>query len=114
MLVDAIFRGFTAILVASAPSCRQMPTNGVKITNTAGPAENAAPIPALPANQSALQPQFINFAELSRHVPLCERSLREAIRRGQIPSIRLPGGRRVVFHWDSVQAALLRMQRGLD
>ena len=28
------------------------------------------------------------FAELARRVPLCERGLREAVRRGQIPSIR--------------------------
>ena len=88
-----------------------MPTN---VNATAGPAENTGAATALPPEQSTLPTSFINFAELSRHVPLCERSLREAIRRGRIPSIRLPGARRVMFHWDSVQAALLRMQRGAE
>ena len=81
---------------------------------TAGPAENLGVAPVLPPNPSASSPKFIDFAELARHVPLCERSLREAIRRGRIPSIRLPGARRVMFHWDSVQSALLRMQRGAE
>ena len=59
-------------------------------------------------------PIFIDFTELSRHVPLCERSLREAIRRGKIPSVRLPGARRIIFHLESVELALLRMQRGVE
>jgi hypothetical protein len=80
--------------------------------NPADTAENQGAAAALPQEQSAPNPKFIDFAELSRQVPLCERSLREAIRRGRIPSIRLPGARRVMFHWDSVQEALLRLQRG--
>ena len=80
--------------------------------NTTGPAENTGAAPVVPPNQIASPAKFIDFAELAHHVPLCERSLREAIRRGRIPSIRLPGARRVMFHLDSVQAALLRMQRG--
>ena len=86
----------------------------VELRNTAGPAENTGAVTALPPEQSTSPPKFIDFAELSRHVPLCERSLREAIRRGRIPSIRLPGARRVIFHWDSVQEALLRLQRGAE
>jgi len=77
-------------------------------------ADNTGAATALPPNQNVLPRKFIDFPELARHVPLCERSLREAIRRGRIPSIRLPGARRVMFHWDSVQAALLRMQRGAE
>jgi hypothetical protein len=82
--------------------------------HTAGPAETTGAAPALPPNQSASTPKFIDFAELSRHIPLCERTLRQAIRDGRIPSIRLPGARRIIFHYESVQAALLRMQRGLE
>lgn len=82
-------------------------------SKTAGPAENTGAAPALPPPGSA-KPIFITFAELAQNVPLCERSLREAIRRGRIPSIRLPGARRVMFHWPSVQEALLRMQRGAE
>jgi hypothetical protein len=32
---------------------------------------------------------------------------------GKIPFVRL-GGRRILFHWPSVEAALLRYQRGDD
>lgn len=68
----------------------------------------------LTLQQVAILAAFIDFTELAKRVPLCERSLREAVRRGKIPSIKLPGARRVMFHWDSVQAALLRMQRGAE
>ena len=40
------------------------------------------------------------------------RSLRGLVRRGVIPSIVLPGGRKRVFHWPSVEAALRRHQTG--
>ena len=54
---------------------------------------------------------FINETELLRRVPVSRRTLfcwREA---GKIPSVRLPGSRRIIFHWPSVEAALLRRQR---
>lgn len=86
----------------------------MKSFRAAGPAESQGAATAPPPEQGVPSPKFIDFAELSRHVPLCERSLREAIRRGRIPSIRLPGSRRVMFHWDSVQEALLRLQRGAE
>ena len=88
----------------------------VEAANTSGgpkaslAATSAAP--GMPPNQSAPSEIFIEFRELRRRIPLCERSLREAVRCGRIPSIRLPGARRVLFHWNSVQAALLRLQRG--
>ena len=55
---------------------------------------------------------FIDFATLRLRVPMCERSLREAVRKGLIPSIVLPGTRRRLFHWPSVEAALKRHQQG--
>jgi len=79
---------------------------------TVGPATTGA-ASALPPQQSASQ-TFIDFATLAQRIPLCERSLREAIRRGRIPSIKLPGGRRTLFCWESVQEALLRMQRSVE
>ena len=74
----------------------------------AGPAEGAAP--ALPTTtQSAPPPEgFIDFATLRPRVPLCDRALREKIRKGVIPSVLLPGSRKRLFHWPTVQAALLR------
>lgn len=40
------------------------------------------------------------------------RSLRDLVRRGVIPSIVLPGGRKRIFHVLSVDAALRRHQTG--
>lgn len=70
------------------------------------PAEQGA-APALPQNESA-PPGFIDFATLRPRVPLCDRALREKIRKGVIPSVRLPGSRKRLFWWPAVQAALLR------
>ena len=55
---------------------------------------------------------FIDFAGLLANVPLGERTLRSEIKKGHLPAIRLPGGRRLLFHLPSVEAALLRFQRG--
>jgi hypothetical protein len=54
---------------------------------------------------------FIDFESLLARVPMCERSLREAVRKGYIPSIVLPGARKRLFHWPSVEAALRRQQQ---
>jgi hypothetical protein len=56
---------------------------------------------------------FILYEQLRSCVPFCDRTLRDAIRKGLIPSVVLPGGRRRLFHWPSVEAALLRMQRSV-
>lgn len=70
------------------------------------------PIPApAPANKGAPL-GLLDLAGLAARVPLGERTLREEIKKRRIPSIRLPGGRRLLFHWPSVEAALLRYQRG--
>ena len=96
--------------------------------------ENACPAPtgsveALPTNkrkkviheiERSLQPStrpsetFISFDELLPRLPVGARSAREWTRQGVIPSIRLPGSRRVLYHWPSVEQALLRRQRGLE
>ena len=55
---------------------------------------------------------FTDFEGLLAAVPLGERTLREEIKIGRIPCIRLPGGRRLIFHLPSVERALLRFQRG--
>jgi hypothetical protein len=55
---------------------------------------------------------FIDFADLKQRVPMCERSLREAVRKGIIPSIILPGSRKRLFHWPAVEGALKRHQQG--
>jgi hypothetical protein len=56
-------------------------------------------------------PDFINERELLKRLPVSRRTLFSWRTTGKIPFVRL-GGRRVLFHWPSVVAALLRMQRG--
>ena len=55
---------------------------------------------------------FLSFHALCARVPLGPRTLREEIKRGRIPHIRLPGARRLLFDWDAVRASLLRYQSG--
>jgi predicted site-specific integrase-resolvase len=40
------------------------------------------------------------------------RTLKNWRDRGLIPYVKLPGSRRILFDWPSVQAAILRQQRG--
>ena len=77
---------------------------------SAGPAKLGVASP-LPPQQGEHHCGFIDFAALALRVPICERSLRDAIRRGTIPSIVLPGARKRLFHWPSVEAALRRLQQ---
>jgi hypothetical protein len=55
---------------------------------------------------------FIDFKNLNARLPYSPRALREIVRKGIIPSIVMPGGRKRVFHWASVEAALKRRQQG--
>ena len=55
--------------------------------------------------------EFINEKELLKLLPVSRRSLFNWRTTGKIPSVRL-GGRRVLFHWPSIEAALLRKQIG--
>jgi len=55
---------------------------------------------------------FLSEAELLKRLPICRRTLTSWRKRGQIPFVRLPGSRRVIYHWQSIEAALLRMQQG--
>ncbi len=50
-----------------------------------------------------------DVADLMRHVPICRRSIHNLRKRG-LPCIVL--GRRLLFHPASVEAWLLRLQRG--
>jgi predicted site-specific integrase-resolvase len=54
---------------------------------------------------------FIDEKQLLARVPVSRRTLFNWRTSGKIPFVNL-GGRRVLFHWPSVQAALLRQQRG--
>lgn len=54
---------------------------------------------------------FIDEKELLKRLPVSRRTLFSWRTTGKIPFVRL-GGRRVLFHWPSIEAALLRKQQG--
>jgi predicted DNA-binding transcriptional regulator AlpA len=64
-------------------------------------------LPNAPSGETA----FIDEKELLNRIPVSRRTLFSWRATGKIPSVHL-GGRRVLFHWPSVEAALLRMQKG--
>ena len=70
----------------------------------------APPPPPLVPKASA----FTDFHGLHRDILpfFSERALREAIRKGYIPSVVLGNGRKRLFHIPTVTAALLRNQKG--
>ena len=53
---------------------------------------------------------FLSKEQLLTRLPISRGTLDNWRRAGSIPSVKL-SGRRVLFHWPSVEAALLRMQR---
>jgi hypothetical protein len=54
---------------------------------------------------------FIDEKQLLARLPVSRRTLFNWRTSGKIPCVRL-GGRRILFHWPSVEAALLRQQKG--
>jgi len=54
---------------------------------------------------------FIDQKQLLARLPISRRTLFNWRMTGKIPCVQL-GGCRILFHWPSVEAALLRHQRG--
>jgi len=54
---------------------------------------------------------FIDTDEMLRRIPVCRKTLWSYCKAGKIPSVVLPG--RTIFHWKSVETALLRQQKGV-
>lgn len=78
-------------------------------------------LPAEANNTSQMagkQPSWGEYQELLTVVgileklPISRRTLCDHVKHGRIPAIKL--GKRVLFHWGSVEAALLRLQRGAE
>jgi predicted site-specific integrase-resolvase len=65
-----------------------------------------------PSNAPANGPVFIDEKELLARLPVSRRTLWQWREDGKIPCVRVPGGRRVIYHLPSVEAALLRLQKG--
>lgn len=53
---------------------------------------------------------FLDEKELLAKLPICRRTAYNWIKQGKLPCIKI--GRRKIFHMPSVEAALLRLQRG--
>ncbi len=64
----------------------------------------------LQPSATAETPGFIDEKELLRRIPVSRRTAYAWQQNGQIPFVKL--GSRKIFHWASVEAALLRQQRG--
>jgi hypothetical protein len=62
---------------------------------------------AAPPNEAG----FIDEKQLLARLPVSRRTLFNGRTSGKIPFVRL-GGRRILFHWPSCEAALLRCQKG--
>ena len=54
---------------------------------------------------------FLDEKQLLARLPVSRRTLFNWRVTGKIPCVRL-GGRRILFHWPSVETALLRQQQG--
>lgn len=81
--------------------------NAVAVADDARPAVPETPPPAAPPQAER---GFITTDELQKFLPLSRRSIFEWRKRGIIPSVQI--GSKVLYHWPSVEAALLRHQNG--
>jgi len=59
---------------------------------------------------SASEKTFLDEKQILARLPVSRRTLFNWRASGKIPSVKI--GRRNLFHWPSVEAALLRIQKG--
>ncbi len=58
----------------------------------------------------ASEKDFLDEKQLLARLPISRRTAFNWIQQGKLPVVKI--GRRKIYHWDSVKAALLRLQRG--
>lgn len=63
----------------------------------------------LNAPPGTTEPAFINEKQLLAQLPISRRTAFNWVQTGKLPCVKI--GRRKLFHWPSVEAALLRQQR---
>jgi hypothetical protein len=73
--------------------------------------ENAA-MNSEPKQTPSGEAAFINEKQLLARLPVSRRTLFSWRVSGKIPHVKI--GRRILFHWPSCEAALLRHQRGVE
>jgi hypothetical protein len=89
----------------TAPKAPKLATND-SVTGAADfPAEK---LPALPPQYER---PFLTVAELQKKIPVSRRTIFSWRKAGWLPSVQA-GGAKILFHWKSVENALLRQQRG--
>ena len=76
---------------------------------------NSSVVGFLPNSDPATTPgpsaeAFIDQSEMLKRLPICAGTLKNWRKRELIPYAKL--GARIVYHWPTVEAALLRRQRG--
>ena len=81
------------------------------IASPANPDIRSAGVQAEQNQAPAGEVSFIDEKQLLARLPISRRTLFNWRKTGKIPCVRL-GGSRILFHWPSVEAALLRHQRG--
>ncbi|MGO9202442.1 MAG: hypothetical protein ACLQM8_18105 [Limisphaerales bacterium] len=87
-------------IIADAAPPRQSTTEAVPATSTP-----AALAPAAGGD-------WLTELDLLQEIPVCRRTLKQWRDAGVLPFVRLPGSRRIIYHRASVEAALLRHERG--
>jgi predicted site-specific integrase-resolvase len=65
--------------------------------------------PSIPADTG-----FLSESQILPRLGVSRRTLSSWRERGQIPFVRLPGSRRILFDWESVRNALLRAQKNTE
>jgi hypothetical protein len=68
--------------------------------------EVSAGVSTAPPSETA----FIDERELLRRIPVSRRTAFTWVQNGKLPCVKI--NRRKLFHWPSVEQALLRQQRG--
>ena len=54
--------------------------------------------------------KFLTENQLLTRLPICRRTAFNWIQQGKLPCVKI--GRRKLYHWKSVEEALLRIQKG--
>jgi hypothetical protein len=70
------------------------------------------PAEKLPALPPEYERPFLTVAELQKKIPVSRRTIFAWRKQGWLPSVQ--AGTKILFHWKSVEAALLRLQRGAE
>jgi len=93
--------------IATAPEAA---TDTTKLTaNDLTPGAADFPAGKLPALPPQYERPFLTVAELQKKIPVSRRTIFAWRKAGWLPSVQ--AGTKILFHWKSVEDALLRQQR---